>query len=74
MGFDINLVREKMEEEIKEKQEKYDKEKEKFAEENPDLVAQMEDTLGLAGDNDPQFKAIFDVQNHIQVSYIYNLE
>ena len=63
-----------MEEEIKEKQEKYDKEKEKFAEENPDLVAQMEDTLGLAGDNDPQFKAIFDVQNHIQVCYIYNQE
>ena len=61
------LVREKLEQELKEKEEEFEKEKQKFAEENPELAAQMEGSEDLIGGDDPQFKAIFDVQNHIQV-------
>ena len=61
------LVREKLEEEMKAKQEEFEKEKQKFAEENPEMAAQLDDTQLMDGNNDPQFKAIFDVQNHIQV-------
>ena len=75
MSFTVNflaslsefLVREKLEQELKEKEEEFEKEKQKFAEENPELAAQMEGSEDLIGGDDPQFKAIFDVQNHIQV-------
>lgn len=59
-------LREKMEEEMKVKQEEFEKEKQKFAEENPELAAHLEGGEELMGGDDPQFKAIFDVQNHIQ--------
>ena len=60
-----------MEEELKAKEEEFEKEKQKFAEENPEIAAQLDDTQLMDGNNDPQFKAIFDVQNHIQVNF-YN--
>ncbi len=51
-----------MEEELKAKEEEFEKEKQKFAEENPEIAAQLDDTQLMDGNNDPQFKAIFDVQ------------
>jgi mannose-binding lectin 1 len=60
-------LREKLEQELKDKEEEFEKEKQKFAEENPELAAQMEGREeDLKSGDDPQFKAIFDVQNHIQ--------
>jgi len=67
-------LREKMEEELKAKEEEFEKEKQKFAEENPEIAAQLDDTQLMDGHNDPQFKAIFDVQNHIQEHIIEILD